>query len=145
MLCHLGPVRKKKKKHTHSWNNKSKMLDKIKSLSTKVKNQHEKCQCLLREREEKKDILKYTFIQSLRKIKQQNWSAPPSTLAPLPLPATPRLDAYRLSARAIAMTTQACPTVTSLQAETPDYYGVCCCDWKNAHSNVYTRRGSINK
>lgn len=31
---------------------------------------------------EKKDILKYTFIQSLRKIKQQNWSALPSALLP---------------------------------------------------------------
>ena len=37
-----------------------------------------------RERERKKDILKYTFIQSLCEIKQQNWSALPSTLALLP-------------------------------------------------------------
>lgn len=36
------------------------------------------------ERGRKKDILKYTFIQSLCKIKQQDWSALPSTLAPLP-------------------------------------------------------------
>lgn len=40
---------------------------------------------------EKKDILKYTFIQSLCKIKQQNWSALPSALAllsPLNSPAS---------------------------------------------------------
>lgn len=37
----------------HCRNNKSKMLDKIKSLSTKVKNQHEKCQCLRKERKKK--------------------------------------------------------------------------------------------
>lgn len=34
----------------HCRNNKSKMLDKIRSLSTKVKNQHEKCQCLRKEK-----------------------------------------------------------------------------------------------
>lgn len=36
------------------------------------------------ERKGKKYILKYTFIQSLCKIKQQNWSALSSTLAPPP-------------------------------------------------------------
>lgn len=56
----------------HCRNNESKMLDKIESVSTKVKNQHEKCQCLLREEGGEKYILKYTFIQSLWKIKQQN-------------------------------------------------------------------------
>lgn len=40
--------------------------------------------CAGGEREGEKDILKYTFIQSRCKIKQQNWSALPSTLAPLP-------------------------------------------------------------
>lgn len=40
--------------------------------------------CAGGEREGEKDILKYTFIQSRCEIKQQNWSALPSTLAPLP-------------------------------------------------------------
>lgn len=81
MPSHLSLVAEVQENHCR--NNKTKMLDKIKSLSTKVKNQHEECQCLRRERE-KKDILKYTFIQSLCKIKQQNWSTLPSTLALLP-------------------------------------------------------------
>lgn len=48
---HLSPAAEVQENHCR--NNKSKMLDKIKSLSTKVKNQHEECQCLRREREKK--------------------------------------------------------------------------------------------
>ena len=66
VFSHLSPAAGVQENHCR--NNKSKMLDSIKSQSTKVKNQHEECQCFRRER--KKDILKYTFIQSLCKIKQ---------------------------------------------------------------------------
>lgn len=54
--------------------------------------------CAGGEREGEKDILKYTFIQSRCKIKQQNWSALPSTLAPLPplhSPSSPSIDFRR--------------------------------------------------
>ena len=44
------------------------------------------------ERRGKKDVLKYTFIQSLCEIKQQNWSALASTLAPLPPLDSPTLQ-----------------------------------------------------
>lgn len=48
-------------------NIKSKMLDKIKSLSTKVKNQHEECQCLRREREGGERHLKiYIYSESVQ-------------------------------------------------------------------------------
>ena len=88
----LGPAAEEQE--NHCWNNKSKMLDKIKSLSTKVKNQHEECQCLCRtKRGREKDVLKYTFIQSLSKIKQQNWSTLPSCSAPSPqFPVSPSID-----------------------------------------------------
>lgn len=62
---------------------KSIMLHQIKSLATQVKNQRKKCQCLGRE---KKKILKYTFIQSQSKIKQQNWSALPQPLLSASMP-----------------------------------------------------------
>lgn len=51
MSSHLSLVAEVQENHCR--NNKTKMLDKIKSLSTKVKNQHEECQCLRRERKKR--------------------------------------------------------------------------------------------
>lgn len=62
---HLSPAAEVQE--NRSRNNKSKMLDNIRSLSTKVRNQHEECQCLHGGGGEKKQaILKYAFIQSPR-------------------------------------------------------------------------------
>lgn len=52
MPGHLSPAAEAQENHCR--NNKSKMLDKIKSLSTKVKNQHEECQCLRREKKKRR-------------------------------------------------------------------------------------------
>lgn len=134
----------------HCRNNKSKMLDKIRSLSTKVKNQHEKCQCLRKEK--KKDILKYTFIQSLCKIKQQNWSALPSTLALLPpFNSPPHLSTFCTGHRHDDSSLACCHLSLG---QNPDYYGIgfiwlpwamkCLAKCTEPISHTHTRKGTHN-
>lgn len=76
-----------------------------------------------KERAREKDILKYTFIQRLCKIKQQNWSALPSTLAPLsPLNSPSHQVSTFLIGHRHDDSSLACCHLSS--GQNADYYGI---------------------
>lgn len=111
---HLSPAAEVQE--NRSRNNKSKMLDNIRSLSTKVRNQHEECQCLHGggggEETGHLKICIYSEPALDQTVKLIRSSFNPRS-APSSLYTPPPLTEYRLSTPAIAMTTPGWPAVTS--------------------------------
>lgn len=80
MYRHLRPAAEEQQSHTNQryWKRNQLSIHKTQESTWRMSMFAQK------EKEREKDILKYTFIQSLCEIKQHNWSALPSTLALLP-------------------------------------------------------------
>lgn len=97
MHSHLSPAAEAQENHCR--NNKSKTLDKIRSLSTKVKNQHEECQCLRRRRKRGRERHLKIYIYS-ESVQDQTAKLICSSFnpcsAPSPrLPSSPSIDFRR--------------------------------------------------